>query len=57
MKSIIIRFDENNIESSEMYILGGKNFISNVPEEVVKKMSKIFNKAVEELQNERLDRQ
>lgn len=57
MKSIIIRFDENNIESSEMYILGGKNFISNVPEEVVKKLSKIFNKAVEELQNERLDRQ
>lgn len=55
MKNILIKYDENDIEPLNVYILGDESFISNVPEDIIKELSEIFNKAVEDLQNERLD--
>lgn len=55
MKNILIKYDENNVEPLNVYILGDESFISNAPEDIIKKLSEIFNKAVEDLQNERLD--
>lgn len=55
MKNILIKYDENNVEPLNVYILGDGSFISNAPEDIIKKLSEIFNKAVEDLQNERLD--
>lgn len=48
MKTILIKYDENDIEQLNVYILGGENFISDAPIDIIKKLAELFDKAYKE---------
>lgn len=45
MNTILIKYDEQSVKA---FIIGGENFISDAPIDIIKKLAELFDKAYKE---------